>query len=55
VSNRKNELRDASLDELSMELRERGWRIIPVELLAALAAGAATGFWPAVDKGKDGQ
>lgn len=51
----KNDLRDASLAELAAELRERGWRAIPVEVLAMLAAGAATGFWPATEKGSDEQ
>lgn len=50
----KGKLADASLDELSRELRERGWRIIPLEMAGALVSGLSTGWWPATDKGKSG-
>lgn len=38
-------LRDASTEQLAEEAQKRGWRLIPIWLLATIAGGTATGCW----------
>lgn len=51
----KNDLGEYTLNDLSEELRRRGWRIVPVNVLAMLAGGIATGFWASVKEESDGE
>lgn len=39
-------LADYSLDELSQELRRRGWKLLPTNFASAIVGGLSTGFWP---------